>query len=721
MRKMMCSLIAVATATGCGSGSDSDDTAAPTISIQAPAAVEGGDTVAITVTASDNFDPSVTATLSCTGGTLTGNMLRVNEVTQPTTLSCSAEATDAAGNKGTANVTINVNPTTRTITPMAFATEAVPGGTGSLLATNVTLDQASYEATFNGKTVKLLRHNGNELVYILPIDTPAGAGKLNFQIGGRAFSIDLTVKAQTIGNPRDALARSFEAFRDSVTDAIARPETSAADRAKLQEQLVKLDQAIAQLPTLSIEQATGLATILTANGLVPTISGAFYNPIVGGESCLPRLKTFGRNVFLSALGAGFVVGSITLAQLVATAAPVLVIPDIIIAGLGLSIGTYMFVTYGRDAIKSFPDAKRACWTEVSLNLVPIEQFGAIQSNSYKRPLAVVAKQGFTQEVTRAFKVQRSFAPLAEFRAQITSNVNDIVNAVNSIGLAPADLKAGLGGIEVEGTEFVPVDRVSLGGISRGDISGQVTRSGDNLLVKFAKTNPEVTENIDFSFTLNRTEEAPIEVPAQLVVQLPEADGASVQATQGQQVTSTVTTRGAESLEIVDQPANGTVTLNNNGSFVYKPNGSFFGADQFTYRARNKVGPSKPATVNISVVRKFEGAWTISTKTTTISETPAGLCPNEEAQFGVVVSKVSDTLYTVSYSGFTINLTMGSVDDPAGLKGSITVTYDDGPGETTETLNVSVPNSKQITGTSMFSYTGPNGTACSGRTEITGTR
>ena len=65
--------------------------------------------------------------------------------------------------------------------------------------------------------------------------------------------------------------------------------------------------------------------------------------------------------------------------------------------------------------------------------------------------------------------------------------------------------------------------------------------------------------------------------------------------------------------------------------------------------------------------------------------------------------------------------MGSVNDPAGLSGSTTVTYPDEPGTTTETVNARIPDSTHITGSGTFSYTGPNNTQCSGTTSITGVR
>jgi hypothetical protein len=48
------------------------------------------------------------------------------------------------------------------------------------------------------------------------------------------------------------------------------------------------------------------------------------------------------------------------------------------------------------------------------------------------------------------------------------------------------------------------------------------------------------------------------------------------------------------------PANGSVTLDPDGSFSYTPVASFFGDDQFTYRASDPAGNSSTATVTIHV-------------------------------------------------------------------------------------------------------------------------
>ena len=53
--------------------------------------------------------------------------------------------------------------------------------------------------------------------------------------------------------------------------------------------------------------------------------------------------------------------------------------------------------------------------------------------------------------------------------------------------------------------------------------------------------------------------------------------------------------------LVSGPANGTSTLNPDGSFTYTPNTDFFGTDTFQYTANNAGGTSVAATVAITVI------------------------------------------------------------------------------------------------------------------------
>ncbi|WP_165614609.1 cadherin-like domain-containing protein, partial [Mycolicibacterium flavescens] len=52
--------------------------------------------------------------------------------------------------------------------------------------------------------------------------------------------------------------------------------------------------------------------------------------------------------------------------------------------------------------------------------------------------------------------------------------------------------------------------------------------------------------------------------------------------------------------LVSGPANGTLTLNDDGSFTYTPDENFNGTDTFTYKVNDGTEDSDTATVTITV-------------------------------------------------------------------------------------------------------------------------
>jgi ELWxxDGT repeat protein/VCBS repeat-containing protein len=75
---------------------------------------------------------------------------------------------------------------------------------------------------------------------------------------------------------------------------------------------------------------------------------------------------------------------------------------------------------------------------------------------------------------------------------------------------------------------------------------------------------------------------------------------SVSATSGVLRNDTDIDSPSLSASVVTNPLNGTVSLNADGSFTYRPTGSFTGTDSFTYRASDGSLTSNLATVTISV-------------------------------------------------------------------------------------------------------------------------
>jgi len=143
--------------TACGGGSSSGgsvtpplstpvaDTTAPTVSFNASTlTVASGETGVSTLTATDNIGVTSGPTITCTnGGSFSGSTFTAPTVTSDTTVICTASASDAAGNTGTADLTVTVTPPvpdttapTVTFSPASLTVASGTTGTSTLTATD---------------------------------------------------------------------------------------------------------------------------------------------------------------------------------------------------------------------------------------------------------------------------------------------------------------------------------------------------------------------------------------------------------------------------------------------------------------------------------------------------------------------------------------------------------------------------------------------------------
>ena len=88
---------------------------------------------------------------------------------------------------------------------------------------------------------------------------------------------------------------------------------------------------------------------------------------------------------------------------------------------------------------------------------------------------------------------------------------------------------------------------------------------------------------------------------------PVAVADSANGNQGTTITGNVLTNDTDvdagttlTAAVATGPANGTLTLDANGSFTYTPNAAFSGSDSFTYRANDGTADSNTATVSLTV-------------------------------------------------------------------------------------------------------------------------
>lgn len=717
MRRTICSLMLLGVISACGedSGNSGGDKQAPLVAITAPTSIEGGETVALSVNVTDNIDSGLTPTISCTGGTLTGTMLVTAPVTATTSIKCTATATDKAGNTGRAEATIEVRTTTASLTVAAETAALTQGKLGVLFAENLPLTAATYTGTIGGKSVTLVRtDDGKSLAFATPDGLATGTQTLIVTIGTRTYNINFDVTAAAaIANPRSVVLDYLTKNRNDAQAFLAANGAtfSTAIKDDMTAQIAKMQSAIDAIDGASAADLLAMANYIQANGLG-----------TGGSLSSLAIRTAGDLTICGGYKQSFLFGVATMiatVKLTTMGIPFVTTP----VGFGIVAAGYFFsyLVFDRGILRSLDGILSACF---KFDAVTFSSYSASsQANGitvkYVKALTAAGRTTFSNDRSATFQLKRHASLYDQFAGSIQAaaqRLYSVAVAKNYVPQPLTNLIQKVGGYD----ETVPAASVALSNVT-GNITGTIGAAGTDVVsLKFKANNP-TTETIDFTFTLTPTGSDPLTVDATLSLSLPKVNDAAVSTTQGQAIASTVTVSGADTLEVVTQPANGTVTLQANGAFTYTPTGQFFGSDRFTYRGRNTNGVSTTATVLVTVARKFDGVWRVTSRSTTTSQSSPGLCPNETNTFTISVNKISDTQYTTSYQGFPITLNMASASDPAGLSGSATATYPDDPGTSTDTINVQIPNSTTLTGNGTFNYSGPNNSRCNGTISITGVR
>jgi VCBS repeat-containing protein len=147
-----------------------------------------------------------------------------------------------------------------------------------------------------------------------------------------------------------------------------------------------------------------------------------------------------------------------------------------------------------------------------------------------------------------------------------------------------------------------------------------------------------------------------------------------------------------SATVVAGPANGTVTVNPDGSFTYTPNADFTGVDGFSYQVSDGTATSDVATVTINV------------------------CPINDAPSGVedTYSTDEDTALVIAAPGV-----LGNDTDPDG--DPLTAILGTGPANGTVTLNADgsfeYTPSADFSGSDSFTYKVSDGTTESAETTV----
>lgn len=718
---------------GGGGGSDNGggqnlapaDKTPPTLTITpASNTVESGETLQFAITAQDARDGAVQWTLSCTHGTVTNAAFTAPQVDADTSVQCTVSATDAAGNAGTATASITVVPAP-VLAPPTSETSLRGGQFGVLFASNLPLDQDTYEGTLDGEPITLVRQGTDTLLFGVPNHFSAGDKTLVVRIGARTFSQVVAVTpAPVIDDPMAAIEDVFQQAKASIQEILddGAASLSAEQKTTLQNYLSDLDVGVSNLATMDPAQLQALAILLTSNGFDDTSFAAMSGNLkVNTAACTTASDTFLATHLLTLRAIGAVAAGSVAAY--AALAPEVVFTKAVAAAIVGATVAYIYHST-KQLNGNLENLIDKCIVEVGVQLIAEIDAQFNKPRAHAIAYAPDTRYGFVNDEPRTFQIERSLRLHESVLGRIQLAFNRLVSAINTLPYIPSPARQLLENMKVESTEVVPASAVSLGAITGANITGNATASGDDLTLRFKAVDPK-QENIDFAFKLTRVDEDPIDVLAQLTLDLPEAEDGALTAIQGRAKDGLLQVRAADSLELVTPPTLGSVLLQANGTFTYTPSGNNYGQDQFVYRARNKHGYSEPATVTVDVQRQFEGTWRVTATETISYESQPGLCPSSGTTTLMIgVTKVTDTLYQFSYSGYTMNLTMPSANSPGGLSGSISVTYDDGEddlGSTTENLSIQIPNSNAIYGSNSWTYSGPEHTGCSGSVTYEGTR
>src|SRR5690242_17263251 len=175
MRRTISTLMVLGALAGCGGGSGGGgaettrDATPPTVTLTASSDTAfSGEQVALSASATDDVDGSITPTVACNGGTLDSLVLTTPDVTADTDIVCTATATDKAGNKGSANFTVTVKPSTAALGLIEGTASVTSGGIAVLVASDLPLDQQTYQETIGGQAVTVVRSASNRLAFLVP-------------------------------------------------------------------------------------------------------------------------------------------------------------------------------------------------------------------------------------------------------------------------------------------------------------------------------------------------------------------------------------------------------------------------------------------------------------------------------------------------------------------------------------------------------------------------
>ncbi len=149
--------------------------------------------------------------------------------------------------------------------------------------------------------------------------------------------------------------------------------------------------------------------------------------------------------------------------------------------------------------------------------------------------------------------------------------------------------------------------------------------------------------------------------------------------------------------VENPPDHGALTLNSNGSFTYTPQANYFGPDTFTYRARDYLSGSLPATVSLTVNPvndppvAQDDSYTLNLNSATqggnlVAALPGVLANDQDADPGDTL--VASLVTSPTNGSVTLNPD-GSFTYTPGVDGQAVFTYQVTDGTVTDSATVTI--------------------------------
>ena len=309
-------------------------------------------------------------------------------------------------------------------------------------------------------------------------------------------------------------------------------------------------------------------------------------------------------------------------------------------------------------------------------------------------LALNANGSFTYTPNANFNGTDSFTYGASdgSAASSTATVTITVNAVPDAPIATADTytvdedtSLAVAGPGVLGNDVDPDGDAITATLVTGPANGTLTLNANGSFDYTPNANFNGTDSFSYTVTDGTLVSAPatVTLTVNAVNDLPVANADSY--TTGEDVTLNVAAPGVLGNDadtegsvltavLVTAPANGTLTLNGDGSFSYTPNTNFNGTDSFVYRANDGTDDSGTASVTLTVTAVNDAPVAVadahSTDEDVVLNVPApGVLSNDsdaegDALVAVLVSGTTSGALTLNANGsfsYTPNANFSGTD------------------------------------------------------------